>query len=135
MFFLSCKSSYSRPCFQNCQPSGPRRPRPDNPHVRRGMADVHQDGEVLRELLSGRDHDDGRCLQTDRQGAYGPGHYARGTPEEDHEQRAGAARADQRQPQRGLPRLVVARGSRLFSKVQKRRRPKNFDKRRWCMIV
>lgn len=70
------------------------------------MAGLHQDVTIRGELRAGGRDDVGGGGARHRPGAYGPWHNARGTPEENHEQRDGVTGADVRHLA-GFPRVTA----------------------------
>lgn len=58
------------------------------------MAGFHQDVAIRGELRAGRRDDAGGCGACHRPGAHGSRYNARGTSEEDYEQRDGVTSAD-----------------------------------------
>lgn len=71
-----------------------------------GVAGVHQDVAVHREVPRGRHHGHGRGRGPHGAPARLARRHARGPPEEDHEQCAEHARADPRQWPLRLPRVT-----------------------------
>lgn len=80
--------------------------RPNTIEFRQRVAGFHQDVTIRGELRAGGRDDAGGSGACHRPGAHGPRHNARGTPEEDHEQRDGVTGADVRHLA-GFPRVTA----------------------------
>lgn len=81
-------------CRQGHQSTGAGRGGSNATDFCQRMASFHQDVAIRGELRAGRRDDAGGCGACHRPGAYGSRYNARGTSEEDYEQRDGVTGAD-----------------------------------------